>query len=182
MEKNMHKFAYLRKNARHRKSLRNMISTFKNLLEPYAHLQRIHSASFSDTRLELCTPVDLQDLDGHECETLPACLWKWPSDAVDSDFTRLLLLGIYFQFSFLHTMVCVCSLGCVWLFETPYTVGKNSGEFCHFLFQGISQPGMEPHLLGLLHWQADTLPLAPPGKPSHYGSSANCASSYSTGT
>ena len=147
MEKNINKFAYLRKITRHRKSLRNMISTFKNLLEPYAHVQRIHSASFSDTRLELCTPVDLQDLDGHD-KTLPfpACLWKLVNDAVYSDFTCLLLLGIYFQFSFLHAMVCVCSLSCVWLFETPYTVGKNSGACCHFLLQGISQPRDRTHI------------------------------------
>ena len=90
-----------------------MISTFKNLLEPYAHVQRILSASFSDTRLELCTPVDLQDLDGHEYKTLPACLWKLVNDAVYSDLTCLLLLGIYFQLFFLHAMVCVCSLSCV---------------------------------------------------------------------
>ena len=49
---------------------------------------------------------------------------------------------------------------CPW--DSP---GKNTGVSCHFLFQGIfliqvSNPG----LLCLLHWQADSLPLAPPGK------------------
>ena len=29
---------------------------------------------------------------------------------------------------------------------------------------GSSQPGIEPHLLHVLHWQADSLPLAPPGE------------------
>ena len=34
---------------------------------------------------------------------------------------------------------------------------------CHFLLQGIfAQQILNP---GLLHWQADSLPLAPPGKP-----------------
>ena len=29
----------------------------------------------------------------------------------------------------------------------------------------LPNPGINPHLLHLLHWQADSLPLAPPGKP-----------------
>ena len=34
---------------------------------------------------------------------------------------------------------------------------------CHALLQGIiPTQGLNPHLL---HWQADSLPLAPPGKP-----------------
>ena len=45
--------------------------------------------------------------------------------------------------------------------------GKNTGMGCHFLLQGIfSNPGTgSSHLLCLLHWQADSLPLAPPSKP-----------------
>ena len=36
---------------------------------------------------------------------------------------------------------------------------------CHFLFQGIfSTQGSNLHLLCLLHWQVESLPLAPPGK------------------
>ena len=39
-------------------------------------------------------------------------------------------------------------------------------EWVHFLFQGIFQTqGSNPCLLHLLHWQADSLPLAPPGVP-----------------
>ena len=30
--------------------------------------------------------------------------------------------------------------------------------------RGFSCPGINPHLLYLLHWQADSLPLVPPGK------------------
>ena len=34
---------------------------------------------------------------------------------------------------------------------------------CHALLQGIfPAQGLNPHLLCLLHWQADSLPLAPP--------------------
>ena len=41
--------------------------------------------------------------------------------------------------------------------------GKNTGGGCHFLLQGIFlTQGLDPCLL---HWQAESLPLAPPGKP-----------------
>ena len=37
---------------------------------------------------------------------------------------------------------------------------------CHALLQGIfPTQGLNPHLLCLLHWQTDSLLLAPPGKP-----------------
>ena len=43
--------------------------------------------------------------------------------------------------------------------------GKNTGAGCHFLLQGIfPTQGLNPHLLPLLHWQLDSLPLAPPGR------------------
>ena len=42
--------------------------------------------------------------------------------------------------------------------------GKNTGEGCHFLLQGIFPiHGSSLHLF--LHWQVGSLPLAPPGKP-----------------
>ena len=44
--------------------------------------------------------------------------------------------------------------------------GKNTGVGGHFLLQEIFlTQGLNPHLLCLLHWQMDSLPLAPPGKP-----------------
>ena len=44
--------------------------------------------------------------------------------------------------------------------------GKNAGEGCHALLQGIfPTQGSNPSLLCLLHWQVGSLPLAPPGKP-----------------
>ena len=43
--------------------------------------------------------------------------------------------------------------------------GKNTGVGCHSLLQGIfPTQGSSPCLLCLLHWQADSLPLTPPGK------------------
>ena len=44
--------------------------------------------------------------------------------------------------------------------------GKDTRVGCHALLQGIFlSQGPNPHLLGLLHWQAGSSPLAPPGKP-----------------
>ena len=44
--------------------------------------------------------------------------------------------------------------------------GKNTGVGCHALLQGIFPTQRSKQcLLHLLHWQVDSLPLAPPGKP-----------------
>ena len=44
--------------------------------------------------------------------------------------------------------------------------GKNPGVGCHFLLQGIfPTQGSNPHLLCVLHWQADSLPLSHLGSP-----------------
>ena len=46
--------------------------------------------------------------------------------------------------------------------------GKNTGMGCHFLLQGIFRSqGSNSHLLCLLHWQADSLPLYCLGSPIH---------------
>ena len=45
---------------------------------------------------------------------------------------------------------------CPWNFPS-----KNTGAGCHFLLQGFfPTQGSNPHLLHLLHWQADSLPLS----------------------
>ena len=50
---------------------------------------------------------------------------------------------------------------CPWDFP-----GKDTGVGCHFLLQGNFQTqGSSLRLLSLLHWQAGSLPLEPPGKP-----------------
>ena len=47
---------------------------------------------------------------------------------------------------------------CPW--DSP---GKSTGMGCHALLQGIFQiQGLNLHLLRFLHWQAGSLPLAPP--------------------
>ena len=44
--------------------------------------------------------------------------------------------------------------------------GKNTGVGCYALLQGIFlTQGSNTPLLHLLHWQAGSLPLAPPGSP-----------------
>ena len=59
------------------------------------------------------------------------------------------------------TAACQAPL-CPW--DSP---GKNTGMSCHALLQGTSPiQGLNPHLLCLLHWQVDSLPLMPPRKPS----------------
>ena len=43
---------------------------------------------------------------------------------------------------------------------------RITGVGCHALLQGIfPAQGLKPYLLCLLHWQASSLPLVPPGKP-----------------
>ena len=46
------------------------------------------------------------------------------------------------------------------------SLGKNTGVGCYALLQGIFwTQRLNPCLLCLLHWQADSLSLVPPGKP-----------------
>ena len=73
---------------------------------------------------------------------------------------------------------CVCVLSHVLLYATLWTIAQQaplSMEFSrqkylsglHFLLQGIfPTQGSNPPLLGLLHWQADSLPLCHLESPS----------------
>ena len=67
---------------------------------------------------------------------------------------------------FLALSVRAQELSHFWLFVTPQSVAwqaplsMNTGVVCHFLLRGIfSMQGSNPHLLCLLLWQADSLPL-----------------------
>ena len=91
----------------------------------------------------------------------------------------------YYIYIYIYVHVCVCMCMCcvlscsfmsdsLWSHELQATgllcpwdfPGKNSGVGCHALLQGIFlTQGSNPHLSDVLHWQADFLPLAPPGKP-----------------
>ena len=58
--------------------------------------------------------------------------------------------------------------GPLWLLYPWDSPGKSTGVCCHALFQGIfPTQRWSLHLLLLLHWQAGSLPLVPPGKPKY---------------
>ena len=75
-------------------------------------------------------------------------------------------------------LVCVSRFSRVPLFVTPWTVAFQAPlsirfsrqEYCSglpSLLQRIfMSQGLNPHILHLLHWQAGSSSLAPPGKPS----------------
>ena len=86
-------------------------------------------------------------------------------DGTDDGYTTVCLSAKSLQ-SFLTLCDPVdCSLPGSLLFPQD-SPGKNTGVGCHFLFQGIfPTQGSNPHLLCLLHWQANSLPLVTPGKP-----------------
>ena len=62
-----------------------------------------------------------------------------------------------------HSVVSDSAIPCTVACQGPLSVGfpsKNTGVGCHFLLQGIFlTQGSKPHLLHLLHWQADSLLL-----------------------
>ena len=63
----------------------------------------------------------------------------------------------------LQLCLILCSPMVLCLWDSP---GKDTGVGCHALFQGIFlTQGSNPGLLRLKHWQAGSLPLAPPAKP-----------------
>ena len=75
------------------------------------------------------------------------------------------------------SQVCVCSATESWPTPQHYGLwptrllcpwdspGKNTRVGCYVLLQEIFlSQGLNPHFLGLLHWQAGSLPLVPPAK------------------
>ena len=90
-------------------------------------------------------------------------------------FTQLFLRACTFNRGQIYGMRYVCC-GCsfaqsnsLWSHELyharllcPWSFpGKNTGVGCHFLLEGVFHTqGSNPHLLCLLHWQADSLPLS----------------------
>ena len=75
---------------------------------------------------------------------------------------RYVLLGLtHWVWCFVVPQTVACQALCPWNFP-----GKNTGVGCRFLLQGIfPTQRWNLCLLCLLHWQADSLPLTPPGKP-----------------
>ena len=102
-------------------------------------------------------------------------LWTWISNLISRFRSREEAEEVI---AYLHASM-LGHFSHVLLFATPWTVacqaplstgspGKNTGVGCHALLQGIfPTQGSNPPRLCLLHWQADSLPLALawPGKP-----------------
>ena len=98
-------------------------------------------------------------------------------------FLRSLILLHILAVCFPHCCMCasvlshfshvqLCSTPWTTAHQAPLSMGFSLQEYgvgCHALLQGIfPTQGSNPHLLYLLHWQAGSLPLAPPGKPKEH--------------
>ena len=92
----------------------------------------------------------------------------WPLKGEDSATVSSVVCPMLYFWSYLVSESCLtllqphglypASLLCPWNFS-----GQNTGVGCHFLLQRIfSTQGSNP---GLLHWQADPLPLSRQGSP-----------------
>ena len=80
-------------------------------------------------------------------------------------------------YMYVYVCVCVCaqSLSCVLLFAIPWTAAcqaplsmgcsrqEHWSGFARPPVGDLSDPGSNPSVLHPLHWQAASLPLAPPG-------------------
>ena len=99
--------------------------------------------------------------------------WSWlPFSSPNPSYPILSHIPI------LKPFLNACVLSCfirVRHFATLWTIARwllcpwdsHTGAGCHALLQGIfPTQGLNTHLLCLLPWQAGSLPLAPPGKPS----------------
>ena len=86
---------------------------------------------------------------------------------------------LYMCVYYIYTYKCACSVAlsqptlcnptdCSPPVSSVHFPGKNTGVGCHFLLQWIfPTQGLNPCLLRLLHWQAGSSPLVPPGKPNN---------------
>ena len=95
------------------------------------------------------------------------------------------MVNYFILWTKIHCCCCCCCCCCCycWRFsrvrlyvnpgtvalQAPLSLRFSRQEYwsrLHALLQGIFlTQGSNPHLLCLLHWQAGSLPLAPPGKP-----------------
>ena len=68
-------------------------------------------------------------------------------------------MHVYMLSRFSHVRL----LATLWLLCPWDSPGKNTGVGCHAVLQEVFlTQELNPHLLGVLHWQAGSLPLAPP--------------------
>ena len=126
-----------------------------------------------------CTTLVQDVKDGEAVEgkgTLgPLCpIWSVDWCFLPFFFKETAFPGFFF---FFLIYVNMCMLNCsvvsdslwphgAWLLCPWDSPGKNAGVACHFPLQGsILTQGLNPSLLCLLHWQADSLPLRHLGIP-----------------
>ena len=80
-----------------------------------------------------------------------------------SPFLKYILNAMHFPLSTVFPasfFLCACSVPQLCCLLSHVQLCKNTGVGCHFLLQGIfPTQRLNPHLLQLLHWQADSLPL-----------------------
>ena len=101
-------------------------------------------------------------------EALPMTPWLSLHSVCPLEAMSLLVLSA-FSLCLDHNLMCACVVSnCLYpmvCLSVEFS-SKNTGVGCHFLLQGIFLiEGSNPHLLHLLHWQADSLLIGPPGKP-----------------
>ena len=91
------------------------------------------------------------------------CISAWPTfsnNPAPRKYSRHFLAPLQSCLSLCGPMDCT--------HQAPLSRGfsrQNTGAGRHALLQDLPEPGWNPRLLGLLHWQAGSLPLAPPGSP-----------------
>ena len=87
------------------------------------------------------------------------CLWFIPKPSTVCSSLLVVLGPFPSPCSGEHVLSRVQLFGTLWTVALPCpwdSAGKNTEVGCHFLLQGIfPTQGSSPHLLHLLHWQAD---------------------------
>ena len=78
---------------------------------------------------------------------------------------KILIVAVLIRFSHIQPFATLWTIACL----APLSMGFSrqeywSGSPCP-LPADLPEPGTEPKSLNLLHWQVDSLPLVPPGKP-----------------
>ena len=120
-----------------------------SLVELSFHLLKISVVSFpTDHQLQPCVCV------GRGCVCVSVCV------CARAVFVNVVAVQLLSRVWLLQPHgLQLARLLCPWNFSD-----KNTGVGCHAFLQGIlSTQGSNLNLLCLLHWQADSLPMVPPG-------------------